>query len=118
MSEEEKSHIDLFITQVLDLLDGKEQTEKLELIEDILHRFNFEKRLAILTKEQLEHMHDTSIPLWLKEKLDKCSTEGERKPLFEDFARTRYFRKCAWMDYLNGSCSDPPCPANNSRGSA
>ena len=92
----------------LDNLDSLEQKEKLELLDDAIHRLNFERRLAALDDDQLKHMCNDSLNIHQKAKLGKCETEDQREELFTDFARTRYFVQCAWADYLNGVCQDPP----------
>lgn len=89
-------------------LDDMDQDEKLEALDDAIHRLNFERRLAALDENQLKHMGDDSLNIHEKKKLKECETEEQRDALFTDFARTRYFRQCAWVDYLNGVHPDPP----------
>lgn len=96
---------------LLEYLDGLESQERIERIDDLLHRLNFERRLTGLTEHQLEHMHNRSLSEPQRAKLDQCQTEKAREELLNHYARAQYFRDCAWVDYLNGTCNDPPCPA-------
>ena len=46
---------------LLEFLDSLDQPTKGEVIADLLHRLNFEGRLAALTPEELEHMSNESL---------------------------------------------------------
>jgi len=91
----------------LDDLDAMEKEAKIEFLDDAIHRLNFERRLASLSEKQ----HDESLSKWQHEKIDACKTEKDRDDLFNNYARTMYFRRCMWIDYLNGSSDDAPVEA-------
>jgi len=79
------------------------------LIDDAIHRLQFEKRWRSLTESQLEHMSEHLRP-HQRERLDKCESQEEFDHVIADIARHRFFIRCAWSDYLNGICDDPPAP--------
>ncbi len=93
---------------LLAFLDALAKDERLERIDDLLHRLNFERRLTALTDEERDHMNYESLSPEAKERLGKAKTPAERKELITMFARSTYFRRCAWVDYLNGSSNDKP----------
>jgi hypothetical protein len=90
---------------LLGFLDKLSKKERLEKINDLLHRLNFERRL---TDEDLVNMNDESLSSYERKKLDGAKTDQERDQLFTDFARLRYFRRCAWISYLNGESKEKP----------
>lgn len=101
-------------------LDGLTPKERVEVIDDVLHRLNFEKRVALLTRGQKEHM-SMSLSDAQRERLASCKTEEERTEVVEGYARANYIRKCAWDEYLHGLVDDPPferCIKEDGRGHA
>lgn len=97
---------------MLELLDALEEKERVERIDDLLHRLNFERRLTLLAPNQREAMNNRSLTEHDRKKIDACTTEQQRERVFQDLARTQYFRDCAWIDYLNGGTDVPPTPPN------
>lgn len=93
---------------LLAFLDTLEKDERLESIEDLLHRLNFERRLTTLTDEERNHMNNESLSPEAKQKLDEARTVAGREKLITMYARSIYFRRCAWIDYLNGSTDEKP----------
>lgn len=93
---------------LLNFLDTLEKDERLESIDDLLHRLNFERRLMTLTDEEREHMNNESLSPEARQKLDNAKTTAEREELITMYARSTYFRRCAWIDYLNGSTDKKP----------
>lgn len=92
-------------------LGGLEPEARIGRIDDLLHRLNFERRLAGLTEYQLARMNDRELSEAQLARLDQCKTKEGREEVISIFARAQYFRDCAWLDYLNGVCDDPPSPA-------
>ena len=89
-------------------MDSKARVNELD---DLMHRLQFERRLAMLSPNQYQAMSDKSLNPYQLAKLKNCKTDAERDFLFTDFARLQYFRDCAWIDYLNGVCDHPPVAA-------
>lgn len=87
--------------KVLEYLNSLEPKERLESIDDLIHCLQFERRLMLLTPEELEHM-DRALSPAARRRLDESKTEKEREELIEMYSRAKYIRDCAWMDYLNG----------------
>ena len=88
--------------------DSKERIEK---IDDLLHRLNFERRLSCLSDEEREDMVSAGrgrMTPEMREKIDACKSEAERDALIHGYARAQYFRQCAWADYLNGVSQNKP----------
>ena len=101
-------------TDVLEYLDALEEKERVERIDDLLHRLSFERRLTLLAPNQREAMNDRTLHSTQRAGLDACKTEAERDKLIGEMARTQYFRRCAWSDYLNGVRAEPPVMPNAS----
>jgi len=94
---------------LLCFLDTLDQNKRVEMIDDLIHRLNFERRFTLLTDEERTHMLDESLSPNQRVKLDKVKDNRDAfDELIRDFARTRYFRKCAWIDYLNGVNAEKP----------
>jgi len=97
---------------VLEYLDALDEKQRVERIDDLLHRLNFERRLTLLASNQREAMNDRTLHPTQRARLDACKTEAERDKLISEMARSQYFRDCAWVDYLNGGCAEPPVMPN------
>lgn len=84
-----------------------ESPDRIEFLKDVIHRLQFEQRWQGLTCNQLEHM-----PGGMSDEeraaLAACKNEKEREERIEMYARTLYFRRCAWSGYLNGEDPKPP----------
>ncbi len=93
---------------LLAFLDTLKKDERIESIDDLLHRLNFERRLTMLTDEERDHMNNESLSPEARQKLDEAKTPVEREELITMYARSTYFRQCAWIDYLNGSTDKKP----------
>ena len=93
------------LTAYLDKLDPKERVKK---IDDLLHVLNYERRVALLTRDEMADLESLALSPEAVEKLRSAKTEKEREELIKMYARARYFRKCAWVDYLNGVRPDKP----------
>lgn len=111
MSEKRDSQdVEEAILDFLDQLGKPEQrAERVERIDGLIARLNFERRLTLLTDEERQHMMDEGLSPAERATLDalqKDSSAWERK--ITEFARARYFRKCAWADYLNGATDNKP----------
>lgn len=92
-----------------DALDSLDQKEKLNVIDDALHRLNFERRLAALSKSQLKHLENENLNNAQRKRLEGCETKEQYDNVIEEYARNMYFRQCAWGDYLNGIDKGVPC---------
>lgn len=93
-----------FLTQT----DSVDKTVRVEAINDLIHRLKFERRWSSLVPNQLQHMADESLSGAERKALAACKTESERDERFDMYARARYFRRCAWIMYLNGEEEKPP----------
>lgn len=99
-----------------EVLDALERKNRVDAIDDAIHRLNFERRLTLLSERQHRHMADESLTHIEKEKLGRLKTEDERETYINDIARTRYFRRMAWVAYLNGETKEPPIPDDSQEG--
>jgi len=93
---------------VLQYLDELVEQERVERIDDLLHRLHFERRLTLLTPNQHAAMNNRTLHPTERANLDACKTGVERDKLIAGLARAQYCRDCAWGDYLNGVCAEPP----------
>lgn len=95
----------------LDNLDDKQK--RIDLIDDAIHRLLFERRWQSLTPEQVKHMCDESLSE--AEHAALANASGKRHDeLVTMYARARYFRRCAWVSYLNGETGEPPLASTSS----
>ena len=97
--------------ELLDYLDVLELNERIKRIDDLIHRLNFERRLSSLAPNQLDNVLNCTLSEPQLARLDKCKTAIERDAILHGYARTLYFRDCSWVDFLNGTTSEPPVPA-------
>jgi len=95
-------------TALLEFLDKTRRRKRLEIIDELLHSLNFARRVAMLTNEEMAHMCNQSLSPAAKKGLDEAATEEERDELFTMYARSNFFRRCAWADYLNGVTEQKP----------
>lgn len=96
----------------LDALDAMDTKERINAIDDALHRLNFERRVTLLTDTQRKHMSEAPSLQQLKA-MNECKTDKERDALINDMARATYIKRCAWADYLNGVTPNAPVPAES-----
>lgn len=101
---------------LLEFLDGLDKPERIEAIDTLIHRLNFERRVTTLTEKEAEHMMNEGLSPAQKEKLDEAKAKGNQSKydeLINAYARATYFRRMAWVAYLNDggekpfSCPDP-----------
>ena len=96
-----------FADSVVKQIDDEKQGDKIVYLEQLIHRLQFELRFERLTQKQLEHMSERLSAA------ERCklngATEAQRERYIQEFARARYFRRCAWIAYLNGDDPEPPC---------
>lgn len=95
--------------EALDELDGK---DRVDAIDDAIHRLQFERRLTLLTEKQRDHMCNESMSSEQRDRIDQCKTDAEREGVINGYARATYFKRVAWISYLNGETPNPPIPAD------
>src|SRR5438046_2059505 len=109
MSENDKSaEFGKIEESMLDLLDKMDQKERLEAIDDLIHRLGFEKRLTELTEEERAHMNDETLSPEARKALEAEKNAVAREERLTMYARSHYFKQCAWIDYLNGTSTEKP----------
>lgn len=97
---------------ILASLGRLEVKERISLIDDLIHRLKFERRVALLTPKQLEHMSN-HLSVEQKDRINNCKNEKERNEVVHGYARCNYIRELAWANYLNGWTDDPPFAEEN-----
>jgi len=105
------SAFDTAIQTLLEHLDTLNKTERVERIDDVIHRMNFERRLTLLTDNQRKHMEGNGMSEAVRAQLHELKGTPKFEHKIEEFARSLYFRQCAWVDYLNNG-GEPPIPPN------
>lgn len=93
-------------------IDDAPKSGRIEAIDDLIHRLQFERRWQQMADNQIKHMCDESLSDAEAAALAKCATDRERDERIEMYARARYFRRCAWITYLNGETDAPPVAAS------
>jgi hypothetical protein len=102
------STIPLIEQSILNHLDSIDDIkEKIEVIDDLIHRLQFERRLTDLSEAERKSMMCELFDCDRKA-LAECKTEADRDKLFESISRTMYFREIAWLNYLNGHAKEKP----------
>lgn len=96
----------------IEAFDGLEKKDRVDAIDDAIHRLQFERRLTLLTEKQREHMCNESLSGAQRARLDQCKTDEEREEVINGYARATYFKRVAWISYLNGETPNPPIPAD------
>ena len=91
-------------------IDDSAQKDRVDKIDDLIHLLNCERRLATLTPNQREHMNNRELSPAARAKLDEAKSEYVRDGLMSMYARSQYFRDCAWADYLNNGGTPPVFP--------
>ena len=92
----------------IESLDALPKSERINAIDDLIHRLQFEKRWQLLDENQVRHMCDESLSDTEAAAIANCVTVQERDERIDMYARARYFRRCAWITYLNGEGDQPP----------
>ena len=92
------------------LSKAEKKEEHIEIIDELLHSLTFEKRLAMLTEEEMAHMCDLSLSPAARKRLDeaKAKSVNDYEKVIHEYARSNYFRRCFWADYLNGVTDKKP----------
>jgi hypothetical protein len=96
----------------IDALDSLEKEERVEAIDDAIHRLNFERRVTLLTDKQRQRMMDESPSAAVRQRIAECKTDKEREEYITGIARATYFRRMAWAAYLNGETPNAPISAD------
>lgn len=93
---------------LIDFIGDTKPSQRVEMIDDFIHRLKFERRWWGLTEEERDNMLSNSLSSAERTALDRLANN---KPAFdekiEEFARARYFRHSAWENYLNGTGPKP-----------
>lgn len=92
---------------LIESIEVMERRARIRVIDDLLHRLKFERRWQSLTPNQIEHMTDESLSGAERAALGACRTDAEADESLGMYARARYFRRCAWGEYLNGQAEAP-----------
>jgi len=109
MARKSKAHkLKVIENKLSEVLAGMRRKKRLEAIDDLLHSLNFDRRVAMLTDEELAHMFNLSLSFAERKRLDEATSEKKRDEILMEYARSNYFRRCAWADYLNGVTDKKP----------
>lgn len=87
-----------------------DETEMREVLACVGSYIDYCKRLMDLSpEEKIDFMYCMEgYPLTDKQRLLLDENPGKREYIIERWARSTYFRRCAWMSYLNGVAKDKP----------
>lgn len=89
--------------------DTKDRIDKIKTILDFL---NYNLRLTELSDDEKQDFMGCieGYPLTdeMRETLDNCKTEERKNYYYTMWARSTYFKRCAWMQYLCGETDDKP----------
>ena len=94
---------------LLDFLDKLEMSKRLEVVDNLIHRLNFERRFMLLTDEEREHMLNEELSPKERKWLDNVKSDPKAfEERIQSYTRSRYFRRMAWTAYLNGDNDEKP----------
>jgi hypothetical protein len=97
------------IDSFLQLSNGNTK-ERLDKINELLSFLNYNKRLTELSKEEKLNFVEAMEGANLTDKQRKILNESDVKMkdhYIEMWARSTYFRRCAWISYLHGKGDIP-----------
>ena len=99
--------IDVHLQEVND-----DQALRLSRIDGLIDFLQYQRRLTALSDEEREDYGYTlqGYPLTDEQRkiMDDCKSEKARDYYVEMWARSTYFRRCAWQSYLFGQTTDKP----------
>lgn len=108
MTEKAKApHFTRLKADLLLFMDKVKGKRRLQRIENLLRILNFERRFALLAREEVASMNDESLSPAMRRQFDEADAT-ERERLIAGWARVFYFRRLAWINYLNGGTEDKP----------
>ena len=91
---------------------GKTDKEKTDKCEEVLDYVNYYKRLTELSEDEKRDFVycNEGFPIsdGMRKTLDKCKTEKEKDYYYDMWARSAYFKLCAWLNYLGGHTKEKP----------
>ena len=104
--------------EIVDLIDehlqevNKNKEERIKRIKEMQDFLAYNLRISELTERELDDLGRTMEGVYftdnMRKTLDDCKTEERKNYYIEMWARSTYFKQCAWMSYLHGECSDKP----------
>ncbi len=93
--------------------------ERVKRIKTFLEYLNYNLRLTELSDEEKQSfvgsMDGAPLSPEMKKTMDECkkkSTEKEYNHYIEMWARSIYFRRCDWLQYLHGETNEKPFVQN------
>lgn len=95
---------------LIKFLDPLELERRKEIVDDLIHFLEFERRFMLLTDEEREHMMDEGLSPKQREALDRDKALSEKafEERLKGYARATYFKRMAWISYLNGQTKEKP----------
>lgn len=102
---------------ILSLIDNHLQeantddAERMKRIDEIIDFLMYNKRLTALSPEEKLAFVQTMEPELSDEErkvINGCKTKKDKEHYIDMWARSTYFRRCAWMAYLHGESTDKP----------
>ena len=104
--------------ELLDIIDehlqevNSDTEERTQRIKNILDFLNYNFRLTELSEKEKEDfvhcMEGYPLNDNMRETLNKCETEDKKSHYINMWARSTYFRQCAWFEYLYGNTNTKP----------
>jgi hypothetical protein len=106
----ETINVDQLISKARKLIDSLPVEKRLESIKEIISALKFEERFHSLSDKELFDICER--PFLLSDKAEKklreCKNDNDINLLINEYARSRYFRDCAWGSFLNGETENKP----------
>ena len=98
--------------KIIDLIDehlqeaNSDKEERIRRIKEITEFLNYNLRLTELSDEEKQDfvlsMEGYPLSDEMRKTLDNCTTEEQKDHYFTMWARSTYFRRCKWLNYLKG----------------
>lgn len=97
------------INLIDDNLNSHEENE-IEIINELINYLNYRLRLIQLSNNEKQDFIycNEGYPLTNEQRKTLKKNKNNEDYYFEMWARATYFRKCAWLNYLNGNTNEKP----------
>lgn len=104
--------------QLIGLIDehlqkvNKSTKKRIDRIKSLIDFLNYNLRITELSKNEkidfVRTMEGGFLTNEMRTTLENCKTEEKKEHYIDMWARSNYFRKCAWLQYLHGEVENKP----------
>ena len=119
ITPEESKELEELTKLITDFIDRINLPQKIEVIDDIIHQLNFLRRFSLLSDKEKKFITEDGLAFPIEhQRIENAKSKEIKDKLINNLARTIYFRKIAWVAYLNGEKEKPYSDSINSNSNA